>query len=52
MNALKGILMDKRQASENEAFAAMRNLAMQESITLKQVADKILSVASMLGDDF
>ena len=48
----KGILMDKRNISESEAFASMRKLAMQESITIKQVADKILSVASLLGDNF
>jgi len=48
----KGILMDKRKISESEAFASMRQLAMQESITIKQVADKILSVASLLGDKF
>ena len=44
--------MDKRGISESEAFASMRELAMQESITIKQVADKILSVASLLGDKF
>lgn len=48
----KGILMDKRKISESEAFASMRQLAMQESITIKQVADKVLSVASLLGDNF
>jgi len=48
----KGILMDKRKISEREAFASMRQLAMQESITIKQVADKVLSVASLLGDKF
>lgn len=48
----KGILMDKRGVAESEAFASMRKLAMQESITIKQVADKILSVASLLGDNF
>jgi len=48
----KGILMDKRGISEGEAFASMRKLAMQESTTIKQVADKILSVASLLGDNF
>jgi len=48
----KGILMDKRNISESEAFASMRKLAMQESITIKQVADKILTVASLLGDNF
>lgn len=48
----KGILMDKRKISESEAFASMRKLAMAESITIKQVADRILSVASLLGADF
>jgi len=48
----KGILMDKRKISESEAFASMRKLAMHESITIKQVAEKILSVASLLGDGF
>ena len=48
----KGILMDKRKISESEAFASMRKLAMQESITIKQVADKILSVSELLGGDF
>ena len=48
----KGILMDKRNLSEKEAFVSMRKLAMQESITIKQVADKVLSVASLLGEDF
>jgi len=48
----KGILMDKRNVTESEAFASMRKLAMQESITIKEVADKILSVASILGDKF
>ena len=48
----KGILMDKRKISESEAFTAMRKLAMQESITIKQVAEKILSVASLLGEAF
>jgi len=37
----KGILMDKRSISESEAFASMRKLAMQESITIKQVAESL-----------
>lgn len=48
----KGLLMDKRGISESDAFESMRKLAMQESITIKQVAEKILSVASILGDNF
>lgn len=48
----KGVLMDKRKTSESEAFGSMRKLAMKESITIKQVADKILSVSELLGGDF
>lgn len=48
----KGLLMDKRGISESDAFESMRKLAMQESITIKQVAEKVLSVASILGDNF
>lgn len=44
----KGILMDKRSMTENEAYAAMRKLAMEEGRTMKQVAENILSVASLL----
>jgi len=47
-----GLTSSRVQLSESEAFASMRKLAMQESITIKQVADKILSVASLLGDSF
>ena len=45
----KGILMNNRKLSEREAFSSMRELAMQERKTLKQVADQILSVADLLG---
>lgn len=48
----KGLLMEKQGISESEAFISMRKLAMTESITIKDVADKILSVASILGDNF
>ena len=44
----KGILMDKRKMSENEAYAAIRKLAMEEGKTMKQVAENIMSVASLL----
>lgn len=47
----KGYLMDKRQMTEADAFASMRKHAMSESITIKDVAEKILSVAALLGDD-
>ena len=43
----KGVLMHKRQLSENEAYAAMRSMAMKQGKTIKEVADNILSVASL-----
>lgn len=44
----KGILMDKRGLTEEDAFKSMRELAMKESITIKKVSENILSVASLL----
>jgi len=44
----KGILMDKRGMSEAQAFKSMRELAMKESITIKQVSENILSVFDLL----
>ena len=47
----KGILMDKRGQTEDEAFKSMRALAMKESITIKKVAENILSVSHLLGGE-
>jgi len=47
----KGILMDKRGMTESDAFASMRKLAMQQSVSLKQVATNILSITSLLDND-
>lgn len=46
----KGLLMDQRGLTEAEAFAAMRGLAMKESTTIRQVAENILSVFSLIND--
>lgn len=43
----KGLLMEKRQLCENDAYAAMRTMAMKQKISIKDVADNILSVASL-----
>jgi response regulator NasT len=42
----KGLLMEKRKISENEAYAAMRTMAMKQGKSIKEVADSILSVSS------
>ena len=45
----KGILMKQRKASEEEAFAMLRNLAMQKGIRLGEAAQQVIDVASLLG---
>ena len=40
----KGILMEKRQISENEAYVAMRTMAMRQGKSLKEIAENILSI--------
>lgn len=45
----KGILMKQRGASEDEAFAALRSLAMQKGIRLGDAARQVIEVASLLG---
>ncbi len=44
----KGMLMEKRQMTENEAYSAMRSMAMKQGKTIKDVAESILSVLSIL----
>ena len=39
----KGMLMDKHKLSENDAFAFIRTKAMQMRVTLKTVAERLLS---------
>jgi response regulator NasT len=45
----KGILMKQRGASEDEAFAALRSLAMQRGIRLAEAARQVIDVAALLG---
>ncbi len=46
----KGLLMEKRKISENDAYAAMRTMAMKQGKSIKDVADSILSVSSLFGE--
>jgi response regulator NasT len=46
----KGLLMEKRKLSENDAYAAMRTMAMKQKISIKDVADNILSVACLFDE--
>ena len=45
----KGILMKQRDASEDEAYALLRSLAMQRGIRLGEAARQVIDVASLLG---
>lgn len=44
----KGILMRQRGMSEDEAYAAMRNLAMRSNKRIVDIAESIVSAASLL----
>jgi response regulator NasT len=44
----KGILMEERKVSEDEAYALLRRAAMNEGKSILAVADTILSVARLL----
>jgi hypothetical protein len=45
----KGILMKHRGMDEDEAFAALRTLAMQRGIRLGDAAQQVIDIAAMLG---
>jgi len=45
----KGILMKQRDASEDEAYALLRSLAMQRGIRLGEAARQVIDIASLLG---
>lgn len=46
----KGVLMEKRQMSENDAFAAMRDMSQKQGKPMKDVAENIIAVLSLLDD--
>jgi len=45
----KGILMEKRKMSEDEAYKALRKMAMDRNIRLVQAAENVIAVADLLG---
>ena len=45
----KGILMKSRQCGEEEAYAAMRKMAMDRKSRLIDIANKIIAAADLLG---
>jgi two-component system, response regulator / RNA-binding antiterminator len=45
----KGLIMKQRGFTEDEAFGALRSLAMQRSLKLGEAARQVLAVADLLG---
>jgi response regulator NasT len=45
----KGLIMKQRGVSEEEAFAALRSLAMQKGLKLGEVARQVIDIAALLG---
>ena len=45
----KGILIESRNISENEAYHTLRKLAMERNQRLSQVADDLIAMARVLG---
>jgi two-component system, response regulator / RNA-binding antiterminator len=49
LDRAKGILMKQRGMSEDEAFSALRSLAMQRGIRLGEAAQQVVDIAGLLG---
>ncbi len=45
----KGLLMERQQCSEDEAYSKLRKLAMDRNLRLVEVAQRMLDVAELLG---
>lgn len=45
----KGFLMKQKQMNEDEAFKALRKMAMDKGIALSDIAAQVVSVAELLG---
>jgi response regulator NasT len=45
----KGIVMQQRGLAEDDAYAALRTMAMQQNLAIAEVARRVISVASLLA---
>ena len=45
----KGVLMKTRSISEDEAYSALRKMAMERSLTIGEVSRQLLAVSDLLG---
>jgi response regulator NasT len=45
----KGIVMQQRKLSEDEAYSALRKMAMDQNLALAEVARRVIAVAHLLA---
>ena len=45
----KGILMQSKRMSENEAYSALRKLAMEKKLRIGAIAEQIINTAHLLA---
>ena len=45
----KGIVMHQRRLSEEQAYAALRRMAMDQNLTLAEISRRVIDVASLLA---
>jgi two-component system, response regulator / RNA-binding antiterminator len=45
----KGIVMQQRKLSEDQAYGALRKMAMDQNLALAEVARRVIAVAQLLG---
>lgn len=47
----KGLLMERQEMTEEQAFSAMRDMSQQQSKPLKEVAESVIAIFDLLGAD-
>ena len=47
----KGLLMERQQMTEDQAFSAMRDMSQQQSKPLKEVAESVIAIFELIGSD-
>lgn len=47
----KGLLMERQNMSEDEAFSALRGMSQQQSKPLKEVAESVIAIFGLIGRD-
>ena len=45
----KGIVMEQRRLTENDAYSALRKMAMDQNLALAEIARRVISVSSLLA---